>query len=515
MVNQKPMQVLQIGDQNWEINSDKKMNWFFLNVNQSMSVDDVRAFIKSHKGHTFNAVIATDTINNTLLTALSPLIEAYTLIIDEQLISDVSEEIKKKKKPVLLNLKHRHLVVKEIEQNFFSGQMGSKLHTDVITTNTNFMGKITQSGQSGIQLSGNFDTLNNEPVVTWQHNIGMYKKNKKIWLEFTSDNDIRLTMNIYKILEGTSEVSEIIALSQEEFKDGIEIPYENNIGYLSIALIAEGQGKFEVGPLHYRDSRNKYGEYILGGEKIKDDKNQEIFYYFNPGDLRPPLNVYFSGYRSAEGFEGFFMMKNLEAPFLLITDPRLEGGSFYIGSKEIEEKLVTTIKNTLEELKFTSNQLILSGLSMGTFGALYYASLINPSYVIVGKPLVNVGDIAVNEELIRPQGFPTSLDILRSLSKGVLNKDVAKKLNNKFWKNFSLSKFNNTTFIISYMLNDDYDVNAYNDIVEALSSKEASIIGKGIPGRHNDNSQAINEWFINNYKRVLAETFDRKDNYGY
>ena len=33
-----------------------------------------------------------------------------------------------------------------------------------------------------------------------------------------------------------------------------------------------------------------------------------MIYYFNPGDLKPPLAVYFSGYRSAEGFEGRGMM---------------------------------------------------------------------------------------------------------------------------------------------------------------------------------------------------------------
>lgn len=44
--------------------------------------------------------------------------------------------------------------------------------------------------------------------------------------------------------------------------------------------------------------------------------------------MKPPLNVYFSGYRTAEGFEGYYMMKRMNAPFLLIGDPRVEGGSF-------------------------------------------------------------------------------------------------------------------------------------------------------------------------------------------
>lgn len=512
MIKQSPIQVLQIGCDDWKISSNKLINWTFFNSNLPIVEEEVRTFIKSCN-NTFDAVLVTDKLDNNLILLLSPLIEVYTLIIDEQLISDLSEELKQLKLPISLNIKDRDFVVKEIQENFFSGQMGSKLHTNMITTNKNFSGKIEHIGQTCVKLTGDFEQLNKTPIITWQSNIGVYKKRKKIWLEFTLDKTVNLIMKVYKIIEGTSKVLEIATLSQEEFKSGFEIPYEDSIGYISIALIAEGKGSFEVGPLHYRDSRKKYGEYIVGGKKIIDYKNQEIFYYFNPGDCKPPLNVYFSGYRSAEGFEGFYMMKRLGAPFLLITDPRLEGGSFYMGSQKLEQQIVETIKNTLKELRFRSNDLILSGLSMGTFGALYYASLLNPSHVIIGKPLVNIGNVALNEELVRPGGFPTSLDILRSLSKGELNIAAVKSLNSKFWKQFKLSEFSNTTFIISYMIHDDYDADAYKNIIEALSDKEASVIGKGIPGRHNDNSQAINEWFINNYRRVLLEKFDRKGVY--
>ncbi len=34
--------------------------------------------------------------------------------------------------------------------------------------------------------------------------------------------------------------------------------------------------------------------------------------------MKPPLNVYFSGYRTAEGFEGYYMMKRMNAPFFMI-----------------------------------------------------------------------------------------------------------------------------------------------------------------------------------------------------
>ncbi len=53
--------------------------------------------------------------------------------------------------------------------------------------------------------------------------------------------------------------------------------------------------------------RDGAGDFISGGKRIVDPATREdIAYYFNPGDLKPPLNVYFSGAREREGFEGYF-----------------------------------------------------------------------------------------------------------------------------------------------------------------------------------------------------------------
>ena len=88
--------------------------------------------------------------------------------------------------------------------------------------------------------------------------------------------------------------------------------------------------------------------------------------------------MYFSGYRTAEGFEGFFMMNRLNAPFILISDPRIEGGAFYLDLKIMRMALKMS-SCALDYLGFTHDQLILSGLSMGSFGALYYATRLQPA----------------------------------------------------------------------------------------------------------------------------------------
>ncbi|MTV72370.1 accessory Sec system protein Asp2, partial [Streptococcus pneumoniae] len=80
---------------------------------------------------------------------------------------------------------------------------------------------------------------------------------------------------------------------------------------------ARGRGTIKLGNLHQRWSRKQFGKFVLGGNILHDSKRDEINYFFHPGDFKPPLTVYFAGYRPAEGFEGYFMMKTLGCPFIL------------------------------------------------------------------------------------------------------------------------------------------------------------------------------------------------------
>lgn len=253
------------------------------------------------------------------------------------------------------------------------------------------------------------------------------------------------------------------------------------------------------------------GRFVLGGERYSDEKKQEFIYYFHPGDMKPPMNVYFSGFRTAEGFEGYGIMKSLKGPFMLIGDPRLEGGGFYIGSPELEAKIVEVIQESLDYLGFEKKDLILSGLSMGTFGALYYASDFDPYAVVIGKPFTNVGDTVAAMKLKRPDEFETSADVLRNVTGGAAEQNI-QALNQRFWDKFGQSNFERTTFAIAYMENDDYDGTATAKLIEALSDKGGHIYAKGYEGRHNDNSRAINKWFMRQYVQLLEDGYGR--NYG-
>lgn len=59
------------------------------------------------------------------------------------------------------------------------------------------------------------------------------------------------------------------------------------------------------------------------------------------------------------------------------------------------------------------------------------------------------------------------------------------------------------------MQQDDYDPFAYENLLEHLKGKTVQIYGKGMSGRHNDNTDGIVQWFKRQYRKILQEDFGR------
>ena len=203
------------------------------------------------------------------------------------------------------------------------------------------------------------------------------------------------------------------------------------------------------------------------------------------------------------------MMRSLGCPFLLFSDPRVDGGMFYLGSQELESSIHNIIQEHLDFLGFTERDLILSGMSMGTYGAVYYGSEFRPRAIVLSKPLGNLGTIAQRGRLRLPKVFPTALDVLHRHTGGK-DKEHVEELNQRYWRKFEKADFSRTTFGIAYMKEEDYDPTAYEDLVAALHLTEAKLISRGVPGRHNDDLAVSVSWFMNYYRMILEKEFGRK-----
>ena len=442
--------------------------------------------------------------------ALFEITRAYTVFYMEDLRLDgVTRRFINMRLGEVMSLDALKILISLKGKDYYQQPYGEKANPKDIGIAQGFEGSIKWNGQYSVELDGDYGSSFNQ-IVFWKYNIPVSDgMSLDLWLEYTKDDSVEILLEIRKFVGGSiSDVSNIWTYNEIEMQDEICIENDNIDGVLFVSLKASGKGKLSVIALHDRYSRRGIGEFMVGGERYVTSDREEIFAYFDPGDLKPPLAVYFSGYKTMEGFEGYYMMRKMGCPFLLIAEQRFEGGGFYIGSKEYEDLMVEIINKYLSKLGFYPEQLILSGISMGTIGSLYYGCDFRPHALILGKPLASLGDIALNERLNRPAGFPTSLDLLNHYADGMGEKHID-TLNNRVWNKIRDTDFGHTKFIVSYMFEDDYDRTAYDRLLSELNSAGVQVYGKGLHGRHNDNTAGIGAWFKGQYDRILKEDFNR------
>lgn len=461
--------------------------------------------------------------NATLLQVFPALLEqlpAYQIFFDGAAsVNDLQKQILEKKFAISVDFSHEDNL-SELWNKFLelaSSQLGYKLNMDHLDVREGFKGIAIKKGNCILEMSGDFGQKM-QPIITWKmHPHGIRAMSKLLFLPETAvkSGDVELEYKIVLIDQRTNTMTDIISGSPEAFQNQ-EIIIDNQSDtnqFIGLSLYAKGgKGAIEIGQVHFRNYLSDGSVMVSNGKRLIDPnvRNEELFHYFHPGDLKPPLAVYFAGYRSAEGFEGLGMMKRMGCPFVLIGDPRLEGGNFYLGSEALEKQVVAVIQEKLAWLGFTNKELLLSGLSMGTFGALYYGGELAPAAIIIGKPIASLGNVAINERINRAEIWGTSLDMVVHFG-GKSTDAVAEELNNRFWNKFKQGNFNQTTLAVAYMKNDDYDIKAFSMLDESLRkySPGAKILSKGFVGRHNDNSPGINTWFLKQYRNVLRYTFNR------
>lgn len=394
---------------------------------------------------------------------------------------------------------------------FFKKPYGEKFSLDKMGVSRNFTGTVIANGNNCLSLSGDFGEDYSQAVF-FRNNIPIARGQEiDFWIEYSTEGNVEVSIEFTAFLSGS--VSTIV--DRTEFKGYMLndiITYGNFDAPVNIfiSIKAKGSGTLNFIALHDRFSRGMNGAFLIGGERYVTKSREEIFAYFEPGDLKPPLNVYFSGYKTREGFEGYNMLKGLGCPFLLIAEARLEGGAFYIGDWEYEETILNIIGYYMGMLGFTEKDVILSGLSMGSYGALYYSADLGPHAVIVGKPLASLGDIASNEKRFRPGQFPTSLDVLKK-NTSLSSTDAVSDINSRFWKKYERADWSNTELVVAYMIEDDYDAKAYQNMISKIKTPGAIVYGKGIHGRHNDNTGGIVSWFMGQFEAIIKKDFPREE----
>lgn len=395
-------------------------------------------------------------------------------------------------------------------QNYFPNPYGEKFDYQKLAVSPFFQGKISSKGMYALLLQGEFGAEFRQ-VAFWKNTIPIYEHQCiDLYLEYQKTGSVEIRLRVIEFYQGAiDEIKKIWEFSEDELQDVVQLDNDDTMGTIFVSVLARGIGSLTIISLHDRYSRRGHGYFLPGGKRLTSSSGEEIFTYFEKGDAKPPFAIYFSGYRTMEGFEGYYMMRKFGCPFMLITDPRSEGGGFYVGNQEYEEMILNEIQEKMAELGFTNRDIILSGASMGSYGAVYYGAKLAPRALILAKPLVNMGNVAKNERIVRAGGFATSLDVMMK-NYDSLDEESVLEFNQRLWQRFEEVDWANTKFIISYLYEDDYDPDGYWDILAHLKSEGVEVYGKGSHGRHTDNTETVVAWFKSQYVKILKEDFGRR-----
>ena len=194
-----------------------------------------------------------------------------------------------------------------------------------------------------VQQSNVLNLVENQPEnykqeVFWRNHVPIQSnRSVDLWLEYEKDPQVSIQLQVKQFAKGEEgELQQQWILEEGQMQDILCLENTLSSGVLFFSLMASGNGKLRIRQLHCRNSRQGFGHFLPGGERFATVRREEIFCYFDPGDLKPPLNVFFSDRKKEEGFEEHRLMRKLGCPFLLITETRLGSGAGYLGSEEYE-----------------------------------------------------------------------------------------------------------------------------------------------------------------------------------
>ncbi|WP_297816246.1 accessory Sec system protein Asp2 [uncultured Lactobacillus sp.] len=512
------MKVLQLGLENWanSYQLSENLKWYF-NDFPPMEKEKIRD--KDNKIKLKRKVISYDVV---LITGkadltqknwkrLKELVPSYHVLYLPEIKSQLDQagQLFLKECAAQEITQDPQTLIDKLEVRYFSGQSGMRIFPTTLKLNDRKISSFEYLGTGELKL--NLDTHGQ-----WM-DIGTYKTgifidpNKLInlWLSIKLNN-FKARLRIFVQNPGTDgdpkdqRIIDLTDFQKDEYFSQIQPSKQYRTATIGIEV--NGSGELIIGILHSRWGRDGVGNFLTGGKRLVNPTNREdIAYYFNLGDLKPPLNVYFSGAREAEGFEAYFLFKSFKAPMLLFTDMRISIGQFYDDQDGyIGQQVLKTIKDTLAKLGFKSSELTVSGISMGTYAAIKYGAQLAPYAIDVAKPLISLGYIASRMALDRPDGFDTIFDIDQQI-KGSLTKENLEQLDQDFMDEFDKNDLSKTRLFVGYMKDDDYDDLAINKFRKSPAVKEAlQFSAKGFAGRHNDDP-AVNYWFIDRLTAIMKE----------
>ena len=184
-------------------------------------------------------------------------------------------------------------------RNYYPNPYGEKFNPVALAISDSFNGKVSCSGNYNMLLEGNFGDEFSQ-IAYWRYNIPVFEGQCiDFYLEYKKTGNVEIKLRIYQFYNGSiGDIKQMWELDESQLADVFSIDNETDYGPVFVSILAKGQGSLDIISLHDRHSRRGHGFFLPGGERLVAKNGEEVFVYFEKGDLKPPLSVYFSGYRA-------------------------------------------------------------------------------------------------------------------------------------------------------------------------------------------------------------------------
>lgn len=343
--------------------------------------------------------------------------------------------------------------------------------------------RFERQGRFSARFSGDFgeDWQQIGTLKTFATDFSVNAENV-VWLDYEQNGTAEVQLQFIFYRDGQIQTRQTItgeALRQLTTVGGLR-----DFQDYQIVVAARGQGLLDLHVLHQRRDRHGFGLLMPGDEWQLTAENEEILSYFNPGDRQAPLIVNFSGIRlHVDGFEMRGSLRELGTPHLLFSDTRMQGGAFQIGTELYEKTIITTIQRAMTTLNLKPEDVILTGYSMGSFPAMYYAADIKPHAVVAAKPIVNLGSLTANIDFPHGYNQDWTLDVRRYLA-GRMAPEDTEPLNQIFWEHIQNVDWGKIQVDLLSMTEDDYDGQSLPQLLAFFQSRDTRLTHQQETGTH-------------------------------
>lgn len=358
-----------------------------------------------------------------------------------------------------------------------------------------------REGRFSVQYSGNFGLEWQQigTLQTYETDFTSTQANL-VWLDYsqTGSVEVQVQFVFYKDNDiQTIQVIEGAALRELTTVGGLQ-----DYQAYQILVFARGEGLIDLHALHQRRSRHGLGMLLPGDDWQLTTENEEILSYFNPGDRQAPLIVNFSGLRlHGDAFEMKTSLDELGTPYLLFTDSRIQGGAFDIGTPVYQQAVIDMIKKAMATLNLKPEDVILTGGSMGSFPALYYAADIKPSTVMIAKPILNLGTFTSQAEFAQLFNQDWILDVRRYLV-GRMNPEDTEELDQRLWQHIQNVDWSKIKISLFTMSQDEYDGNSLLQLNDFFTAQQATVTHVTAVGSHTDKIPEMISFFMTELKKA-------------